>query len=122
MVNVSDGLTRCVTLAIAAACGLAVSSQPAAALDNNAALQLTPEAGWTAMELISQGDNLSAVADAGYTFKTNFDGTGAYRSAGNTLTLLVNHETSQAAISRLELNYVSFKQAIASKIDGGVTP
>lgn len=95
---------------------------PAIALDNNAPLQLTPEAGWSAMELWSQADDISALTDAGYTAKFTFDGTGAYRSGANTLTLLVNHETSQAAISRVELNLADFQQAVQSTIDSGITP
>lgn len=111
---------RGVVAAMAAVAVWAGSS--AMALDNNAPLQLTPEAGWTAMELWSQADDISGLTDAGYTAKFTFDGTGAYLSGPDALTLLVNHETSQAAISRVELNLTSFQQAIQSKIDSGVTP
>lgn len=108
---------------------LAFSTHPLLALDGVNALELSTTinsvpTGWTAFELVTQNDDISAIADADYgntAARGTYDGLGGYLS-GDTLSIFVNHETSGAAISRVDLDLSGFQQAIASAIDGGVTP
>ena len=95
----------------------------AMALDGANTLQLSTLNGWKAFELVTQGDDISSLSDTGYGSTASrgvFDGLGVYRSNGD-LAVFVNHETSSAAVSRLDLNLVNFQQAIASTIDSGTT-
>ena len=96
-----------------------------AALNGASSLQLDTLAGWDSFELVTQGDNISAVSDSGYGNTAShgaYDGLGAYLD-GSTLSIQVNHEvTNNAAISRVDLNLADFKQAIDHSIDNGATP
>lgn len=103
---------------------LMACAMPAFALDGTNALKMTTLAGWQGFELVTQLDNIAAIADAGYGSTASrgiYDGIGAYRADG-TLSLFLNHETSNAAISGVDLNLASFQQAIQSTIDDGTTP
>ncbi len=101
-----------------------VLSNTAVALDGASALQLSPLNGWKSFELVTQGNDISALNDAGYgttASRGNYDGLGAYLSGG-TLSVFVNHEvTNNAAISRVDLDLADFQQSIASTIDNGAT-
>jgi hypothetical protein len=115
-------------LTIAATLILTGAARPpcAMALDGVNALELMPRNGWDAFELVSLNDNISAISDSGYgnsATRSAYDGLGAYLyDGGDTLSVFINHENSDAAISRLDLNVTEFRQAINSIIDGGVTP
>jgi len=101
-----------------------VRSTPAMALDGASPLRLFPLNGWDAFELVTQGNDISAISDSGYGTTASrgvYDGLGAYLD-GSTLSIFVNHEVSNnAAISRVDLNLADFQQSIASTIDNGVT-
>ncbi len=94
------------------------------ALDGASPLQLSTLNGWDAFELVTQGNNISAISDSGYGTTASrgvYDGLGAYLN-GTTLSIFVNHEvTNNAAISRVDLNLADFQQSIASTIDNGAT-
>ena len=106
-------------------CGLCGSLAPAAlALDGTNTLEMSMLGGWNAFELVTQGDVIGEFSDPGYgstASRGTYDGLGAYLSDGS-LSVYLNHETSSAAISRVDLNLEDFRQAIDSTIDGGVTP
>ena len=94
------------------------------ALDAVNTLQFSPLAGWQGFELVTQGDNISAIGDAGYgstAARGVYDGLGAYHS-GSQLEITLNHETTPAAISGVFLDLSAFRQALQSTVDGGVTP
>ena len=102
------------------------SAVPAHALDGNSVLQLSTGAGgWGSFELVTQGNDISAISDAGYgttASRGTYDGLGAYRT-GNTLSIFVCHEvTDNAAISRVDVDLKKFRQAIDHSISGGATP
>lgn len=96
----------------------------AAALDGMMPLEMTALNGWQAFELVTQQDELGALADDGYhttMVRGIFDGIGTYR-VGNAMSIFVNHETNNAAVSRVDVSVGNLQQAIANTIDGGVTP
>lgn len=119
-----DRYPRAVMLLAAFTVALFVASPyDASALDGANAPQLTPLAGWDAFELVTQGDNITTIADAGYgttVTRGTFDGLGGHLSGG-TLSVYINHETSSAAISRVDLGLAKLQQALQSTIDGGIT-
>ncbi len=89
----------------------------------NAQVNLTARNGWQAFEIVTQGDDISQIADAGYgsiATRGKYDGLGVYRSGGD-LSIWINHENSTAAISRVDLDFNDYRQAIQSTIDGGQT-
>jgi len=95
----------------------------ATALDGNNSLELNLFNSWDAFELVTHGDDISAISDTGYgttATRSVYDGLGGYLSGG-TLSIFINHETTPASISRLELDLSDFQQAIASTIDSGAT-
>jgi hypothetical protein len=97
---------------------------PALALNGTGSVGLTTDNGWRAFEIVSQGNNITGLSDAGYgnTFtRTAFDGLGTY-VIGNRLSININHETADAAISRVDVNISALRQAVQSKLDSGVTP
>ncbi len=86
-------------------------------------VNLAPVAGWRAFAIVTEGDNISNIADAGYgtvASRGKYDGLGAIR-AGNDVSVWINHETSSAAISRVVLDRAKLRQAIRSTIDNGQT-
>ncbi|TWT47393.1 hypothetical protein [Botrimarina hoheduenensis] len=101
---------------------LIVASCPAAlALNADQSLGLTTANGWRAFELLSQGDSLAGIGDAGYGSTMTrglFDGLGLYRD-GMELSVWLNHETTSAAISRVDLDLTQMRSAIDSVIAGG---
>jgi hypothetical protein len=101
-----------------------VVADNASALNGVGPVGLTPDNGWRAFEIVSQGNNITGLSDPGYgnTFtRGTFDGLGTYVTT-NRLTINVNHETSDAAISRVDVSITGLRQAVQSKLDSGVTP
>jgi hypothetical protein len=110
-------------LSCAALVVIALSPQ-AFAINGTGAVGLAPDNGWRAFEIVSQGNNIAGISDAGYgaTFsRTLFDGLGTILS-GNKLSINVNHETADAAISRVDVSVSALRQAVQSRLDSGVTP
>jgi hypothetical protein len=106
-------------------CTAVFCASPALAIDGTDPIQMSTFNGWDAFELVTQGNNISTISDSGYgatASRTKYDGLGSYLD-GNTLSIFVNHESSSdAAISRVDVDLNTFRQAINSTIDGGVTP
>ncbi|WP_146445982.1 hypothetical protein [Botrimarina colliarenosi] len=87
---------------------------PAAALNGQTPLGLATLNGWKAIEILSQGDSLAGVADPGFgsvATHATYDGLGIYPRA-DSLSVWINHETSQAAITRVELDPDALRQQI----------
>jgi len=118
-------VSRCLLSLIGLAISLG-SVSPAFALDGASPLRVNTFNGWKVFELVTQNNNISSFADVGYSAggtvnRGSFDGLGTYLS-GSTMSIMVNHETSSAAISRVDVNLPNIKQMIARQIDNGVTP
>ncbi|QEG34024.1 TolB-like translocation protein [Bythopirellula goksoeyrii] len=108
---------------LSAVCWFAFGSV-AQALDNTSPLQLSLENGWQAFELVSQGDDISAISDVGFgsiASSGKYDGLGVFLS-GSMLSIHVNHEAVVGAISRVDVQLDALQEALASKIAGGATP
>ena len=93
------------------------------ALDGESPLNLTTYNGWSAFELVTQGNNVAAISDPGYgstVTRGTFDGLGTYRD-GDKISIAVNHETANAAIGRVDVDRPQMRQAILSTLDGGAT-
>lgn len=66
---------------------------------------------------MTQGDDVSGITDAGYgniATRGKYDGLGGYLS-GNNLSIFINHESSNAAISRLDWGLANFQQALPAR-------
>ena len=88
-----------------------------------AQVNLQTMSGWKAFAVVTQGDDISFIADPGYgniASRGTYDGLGAYRAGAN-LSIWMNHETSTAAISRIDVDINNFRQAIQSVVDNGQT-
>ncbi len=83
-------------------------------------LRLTTLNGWKAFELISVNDN-PAGDGITYALPGTFDGIGVWSPTASTLRILVNHETADASVSEINLNYTNFKTAITNVINTGST-
>jgi hypothetical protein len=83
-------------------------------------LRVTPRNGWKAFEVISVGDNPAGDGFA-WSMPGTFDGLGAWLPDASTLRIQINHETSDAAISEVNLNRPNFQAAITNMIAGGTT-
>ncbi|MCB1616361.1 MAG: VCBS repeat-containing protein [Pseudomonadales bacterium] len=98
-------------------------SATAIALDGGT-LRLSTNNGWKAFEIISQGDNPGGDGYS-HTMPGTFDGTGAVLVNSSTLRIQVNHETSDASISEVDLDIASLQSAISNMIassnTGGVS-
>ena len=105
------------------ATGLASTAFPfadaAMALDGGT-LRLTTFNGWQAFEVISQGED-PAGDGFSYAMLTTFDGAGAWLVEPTILRLQVNHETTDAAVSEVNIDLGSLKTAIQNVIDTGTT-
>ena len=97
----------------------AVCTASALALDGGT-LRVNPRNGWQAFEIITTGDDPT---DDGFNWSMpgTYDGLGAWLSDPSTLRILVNHETSDATISEVNLDLASFQSAIANAIADGTT-
>jgi hypothetical protein len=107
-------------LALLIPCALigTLAAEPAWAL-NGGTLRVTPRNGWKAFEVISFGNN--PVDAYNWAMPDAFDGVGAWMPDANTLRLEVNHETSDAAVSEVNLSLGNFRTAIRNVINTGVT-
>jgi hypothetical protein len=98
---------------------VAMGEEPAFAI-NGGTLRVIPRNSWRAFEVITVGDNPS-----GYSVPGTFDGVGAWLPAPNTLRVAINHETSDASVSEVNLNLANFQTAIrnviATNATGGVS-
>ncbi len=83
-------------------------------------LRVNPRNGWQAFEVISVGDDPASDGFA-WAMPGAFDGIGAWLPNSTTLRLQVNHESSDATISEVDLRVADFKAAIHNMIDGGTT-
>ncbi len=112
-------MTRFIVTAVLLALSIFVRSTPAMALDGGT-LRVNPRNGWKAFEVISLFDDPNG---DGFTWSMpgTFDGLGARLSDASTLRVQVNHETSDATISEVNLDLSSFKTAIGNTISGGTT-
>lgn len=92
---------------------------PALALDGGT-LRVNTYNGWKAFEVISQNDD---PAGDGYSHSmpSTFDGAGAWMVDPSTLRIQVNHETSDASISEVDLDFVNLQNAILNVINSGTT-
>jgi len=90
----------------------------ASALDNDS-LSMTPRNGWSAFEVISVGDDVPGDGIA-WALPGTFDGIGAQRVNG-ALRIQLNHETSNATISEINLNRAAVLNAINATINSGNT-
>ncbi|MEM7625016.1 MAG: hypothetical protein AAF333_05255 [Planctomycetota bacterium] len=103
-----------------AALSAVIGSGSACALDGDKPLGLATNNGWSAFELLTQGDDLTGLADAVYgttMTRAKFDGLGA-RVAGDTFRVILNHETTPASISAVDLDLAALKQAVAATLAG----
>ncbi|MAE63604.1 MAG: hypothetical protein CMJ18_04980 [Phycisphaeraceae bacterium] len=102
---------------------IACGASTALALDGAGDLELQMLNDWTAFEIVTQGDDIGAISDPGYgstASRGSYDGLGGYLSGGK-LSIYVNHETGNAAISRVDVDLERFQQAVDSMIDDGAT-
>ena len=116
---VPDGwrrLTAALLLSVVAGALLPASAH---ALDGGT-LRVNPRNGWAAFEVISVGDDPSGDG-FNWSMPGAFDGIGASLPDAATLRLQVNHETSDATISEVNLSLSSFQVAISNMISGGST-
>jgi len=86
---------------------------PVLALDAGSPLQLNTYNGWLGFEVASVGEN---VPGDGYDYSLpgTFDGLGASLVGDDTFRIWMNHETSQATISQIDLSLPNFQTAITN--------
>lgn len=82
--------------------------------------RVTPLNGWKVFEVITAGDDPSGDGFA-YAMPGSFDGAGAGLVAPATLRVFVNHESSDASISQVDLDLANLKAAIDNVIRTGST-
>jgi len=99
--------------------GLGLPLGPTTALDGGT-LRVNPFNGWRAFEVITQGDNPTGDG-FNHSMPGTFDGAGAWMVDPATLRVLVNHETTDASVSEVDLDFVAFKTAIDNVIATGNT-
>jgi Cu+-exporting ATPase len=113
----SAPLIRAAALLGAASFVLGLSSS--FALDGGVPLVVTSN-GWKGFEIITQGDD--PLDDGfGYAMPGNFDGAGAWPVGPSRLRVQVNHETSDASISEVDLDLINLRVAIDNMIHTGST-
>lgn len=111
---------RCLS-SVALLCGLvSVLGIDSAQALNGGTVRVTTVNGWKAFEVISQADN---PAGDGYTYAmpSTFDGAGAWQVNGSTLRVMVNHETSDASVSEVDLDLGNLQVAVTNMITNGNT-
>ncbi len=87
------------------------------ALDG-ATARMTTFNGFRAFEVITQGNNPSSDG-VNYAMPGSFDGAGARLVSGSTLRIQVNHETTDASVSEVDLDVANLRVAIANTIANG---
>jgi len=90
---------------------LALPAGSAAAL-NGGTRKVTPRNGWWGFEIITQGNN--PVDAFAWAMPGTFDGLGAQTIGGDTLRVQINHESSDATISQVDLNLANFRKVLYS--------
>lgn len=108
---------RLALLSLVAQCLFPVSAN---ALVDGGTLRLNTFNGWKAFEVISQGDDPAGDGFA-YSMPGNFDGIGAWLVDPLTLRVQVNHETTDASTSEVNLDLAALQVAIGNMISGGST-
>ncbi len=98
---------------------LLIGATDSMAIDGGA-LRITPRNGWKAFEVISEGDDPSADG-IDWSLPDDFDGLGAFRPDPTTFRLQLNHETSDATISQVDIDLANFRTAIDNVIRNGST-
>jgi hypothetical protein len=96
-----------------------VLASTAYALDGGT-LRVNPRNDWRAFEVITVGDNPTGDGFI-WSMPGTFDGLGAWLPDTSTLRVQVNHEISNAPISEVNLDLVSFQTAISNMINNGNT-
>ena len=81
-------------------------------------LRMSTFNGFKAFEVITQGNNPSGDGVT-YSMPGTFDGAGAYLVSGSTLRIQVNHETSDAAVSEVDVDVANLRVAINNTIASG---
>jgi len=81
-------------------------------------VRMTTYNGFRAFEVISQGNDPSGDG-ASYGMPGSFDGAGAHLISGSTLRIQVNHETTDASVSEVDLDVANLRVAIANTIANG---
>jgi hypothetical protein len=114
---------RTVRIALELAVSLSIAhcmlAADAGALDGGT-LRLDTYNGWKAFEVITQGDDPSGDGFT-YSMLATFDGAGAWPVDPSTLRVQVNHETSDAAVSEVDLDLAALQTAIDNVISSGIT-
>jgi hypothetical protein len=88
---------------------------------NGATPRITPYNGWRVFEVITQGNNPSGDGVI-YAMPGVFDGAGARLvNGGSRLRIQVNHETTDASISEVDLDVARLQRAIANVLGSGST-
>ena len=96
-----------------------VAPAPAAApLVDGGTVRLNTFNGWTAFEVITEGDDVAGDGSP-HVMPAIFDGAGAWMAAPHTLRLLVNHETGDASISEVDVDLAALRTAVANVLDTG---
>jgi hypothetical protein len=106
------------TLATVAMC-LSVFATTAVYAIDDGTLRINALNGWKAFEVITRGNNPSGDG-FNYAMPGTFDGIGA-QLVGSTLRVQVNHETSDASISEVNLDLANFQTAITTTRSTGNT-
>jgi hypothetical protein len=108
------------TIAVLLSAVVGVAITPSVSALDGGALRVNPRNGWLAFEVISVGDD--PVGDGFiWPMPGTFDGLGAWLPDATTLSLQVNHETSDATISEVNLDRTSLETAISNMIGSGST-
>jgi hypothetical protein len=121
--NVAKFVASTLTLILSWTASLTLSNLTFA-IHGAGSVNLAPDNGWRAFEIVTQNDSLVGLNDVGYpatATRGTYDGLGTY-VVGNMLSINVNHETSDAAISRVDVSISAVRQAVDSKRDFGATP
>ncbi len=98
---------------------LSFGAKSALAIDGGT-LRVNPHNGWRAFEVISLGDN-PAGDGYGWSMPGAFDGIGAWSPTTGALRININHETSDATVSEVNMNLANFKTAVGNVISTGTT-
>jgi hypothetical protein len=98
----------------------AIALMPSAYALDGGTLRVNPRNGWLAFEVISIGDN-PAGDGFGWSIPGTFDGLGVWQPDTTTLRLLVNHETTDATISEVNLDGPRLETVISNIIGSGST-
>lgn len=110
---------RCARLSIVLGFALLEFTTSIRALDGGT-LRVNTFNGWKAFEIITQGDDPAGDGTT-YAMPSTFDGAGARLAGTGLLRVQVNHETTDASVSEIDLDLASFKTAIRNVIQGGNT-